>query len=165
MEIQCFHEVRYNPFTFINGPPATVSVKDLLSSLRFSFHMQSFAHVIFLLQPPQLCLLSLVYNEFAQVPISFFLVYVLPYVTMYSRREQCCHFHFVLYFSFSSVQWVRERANLVYWTFILRCGLITVTFLLSLDSNICNEAEKTPISLLQAFQSFYFVQFNSVYYL
>jgi len=80
MEIQRFHEVHYNPFTFINGPPATVSVNTLLSSLRFSFHMQSFADVLFLLQSPQLCLLSLVYKEFAQVPISFFLVYVLPYV-------------------------------------------------------------------------------------
>ena len=61
-EIQCFHEVHYNPFASINGPPATVSVNALLSSLRFSFHMQSFADVLFSLQPPQLCLLSLVYN-------------------------------------------------------------------------------------------------------
>ena len=80
METQCFHEVHYNPFASINGPPATVSVNALLSSLRFSFHMQSFADLHFLLQSPQLRLLSLVYNEFAQVPISFFLVYVLPYV-------------------------------------------------------------------------------------
>ena len=55
-------EVHYNPFTSINRPPATVSMNALLSSLRFSFHMQSFADVLFSLQPPQLCLLSLVYN-------------------------------------------------------------------------------------------------------
>ena len=73
MEIQCFHQVLYNPFTFINGPPATVSVNALFSSLIFSFHMQSFAHVIFSLQTPQLCLLSLVYNEFARRPISILL--------------------------------------------------------------------------------------------
>ena len=56
--------------------------------------MQSFAYVISSLQPSQLCLLCLVYNEFARVPISFFLVYYLMF-TMYSNREQCCHFHFV----------------------------------------------------------------------
>ena len=95
--------------------------------------MQSFARVIFSLQIPQLCLLSLVFNEFTQVPVSFFLVYYLMF-TMYSSREQCCHFHFALYFSFSSVQGVRARADLVYLTFISRCGLITVTFLLSSDS-------------------------------
>ena len=75
MEIQCFHELHYDPFTFINGPPAAVSVNALLSSLIFSFHVQPFARVIFSLQIPQLCLLSLVLNEFAQVPVSFFLVY------------------------------------------------------------------------------------------
>ena len=55
--------------------------------------------------------------------------------------------------------------DLVYLTFISRCGLITVTFLLSSDSQICNEAKKRPISSPQAFQSFSFLQFNSVYYL
>ena len=63
--------------------------KDLLSSLRFSFHKQSFEQVIFLLQSPQLCLLSLVYNEFAQVLISFFLVYVVPYVYNAIRALVC----------------------------------------------------------------------------
>ena len=96
-------EVHYNPFASINRPPATVSMNALLSSLRFSFHMQSFADVLFSLQPPQLCLLSLVYNQFAQVPISFFLVYFLMFA-MYSSREQCCQFHLVLQFSLSSVQ-------------------------------------------------------------
>ena len=88
-------EVHYNPFASINRPPATVSMNALLSSLRFSFHMQSFADVLFSLQSPQLCLLSLVYNYFAQVPISFFLVYFLMFA-MHSSREQCCQFHLVL---------------------------------------------------------------------
>ena len=106
-------EVHYNPFASINRPPATVSMNALLSSLRFSFHMQSFADVLFSLQPPQLCLLSLVYNQFAQVPISFFLVYFLMFA-MYSSMKQCCQFHLVLQFSLSSVQGVRARADLVY---------------------------------------------------
>ena len=79
METQCFHEVHYNPFASINGLPATVSVNALLSSLRFSFHMQSFADVLFSLQPPQLCLLSLVYNQFCAGANLIFLS-VFPYV-------------------------------------------------------------------------------------
>ena len=72
-------EVHYNPFASINRPPASVSMNALLSSLRFSFHMQSFADVLFSLQPPQLCLLSLVYNQFCAGANLIFLS-VFPYV-------------------------------------------------------------------------------------